>query len=289
MTSSGRLGIATAPLARRSAPDRRSAAALRWARLALVAAVWTSAAIFGLYIVAFYAGAVSDGSLERWNKSLPHLYEPGRALATTGIGLHFVAGAVLLAFGPIQLIRTVRERLPALHRWTGRIYVLSALMAGLGGLTFIALKGTVGGAVMDVGFGLYGGLMVLAAIETVRHARHRRFDKHRAWAIRLFALTIGSWLYRMDYGFWWLITHGAGHTRSFDGPFDIAMAFFFYIPNLIVAEIFVRAPHCFGRPRTQLIAALTLGGAAAFLTLSTYYLTKFQWGPPILAPLFGSV
>jgi hypothetical protein len=66
------------------------------------------------------------------------------------------------------------------------------------------------------------GLMVLAALETVRHARQRCFDEHRAWAIRLFALTIGSWLYRMDYGFWWLITHGAGHTRSFDGAFDIA-------------------------------------------------------------------
>jgi uncharacterized membrane protein len=288
MTSTGRLGIATAPLARRPAPDRRSAAALRWARLALVVAVWTSAAIFGLYIVAFYAGAVSDGSLERWNKSLPHLYEPGTALATTGIALHFVAGAVLLALGPLQLIRTVREKSPALHRWIGCVYVLSALVAGLGGLSFIALKGTVGGAVMDVGFGLYGGLMVLAAIETVRHARQQRFDEHRAWAIRLFALTIGSWLYRMDYGFWWLMTHGAGHTRSFDGPFDIAMAFFFYIPNLIVAEVFIRARHRCG-PRTQMIAALSLGGAAAFLTLSTYYLTKFQWGPPILARLFGSL
>src|SRR5258708_4022132 len=186
------------------------------------------------------------------------------------------------------LIRTVREKSPALHRWIGCVYVLSALVAGLGGLSFIALKGTVGGAVMDVGFGLYGGLMVLAALETVRHARQHRFDEHRAWAIRLFALTIGSWLYRMDYGFWWLITHRAGHTRSFDGPFDIAMAFFFYIPNLIVAEAFIRARHRCG-PRTQMIAALSVGGAAALLTLNTYYLTKFQWGPPILTRLFGSL
>ena len=34
---------------------------------------------------------------------------------------------------------------------------------------------------------------------------------------------------------------GVGHTKIFDGPFDVAMAFFFYVPNLAVAELFIRA------------------------------------------------
>src|SRR3954468_14608865 len=164
--------------------------------------VWISAAIFGLYIVALYAGAVSDGAPERWNESLPRLYEPYEMLATIGIGAHFMTGTILLLLGPIQLIRTGHESAPWLHRWLGRLYGFAALVTGLGGLAFIARKETIGGMPMSVGFSLYGALMVVAAVETVRHARARRFDEHRAWAIRLFALAIGSWLYRMDYGLW---------------------------------------------------------------------------------------
>src|SRR5215510_6313586 len=108
-----------------------SAAALRWAARALVSIVWISAAIFGLYIVAFYAGAISDGAPDRWNQSLPRLYEPHEMLATIGIGAHFATGTIVLLLGPIQLIRAVRESVPRLHRWTGRLYGFAALITGL--------------------------------------------------------------------------------------------------------------------------------------------------------------
>jgi Predicted membrane protein (DUF2306) len=267
--------------------DDSSTAALRWAARALVSIAWISAAIFGLYIVAFYFGAVSDGTPEQWNRSLPRLYEPHEMLATIGIGAHFAAGVILLLLGPLQLIRTVREHAPWLHRWVGRLYGTSALITGLGGLAFIARNGTVGGTPMTVGFSLSGVLLVVAAVETIRHARARRFAEHRAWAIRLFALVIGSWLYRMEYGFWTILTHGAGHTRAFDGPFDVVMDFFFYIPNLIVAEAFIRARHLRTRPATQLGAALLLSGATVFLAVSTYYYAAYHWGPRIMTRVLG--
>jgi hypothetical protein len=186
----------------RKEDDKGSAATLRWATRVLVSMVWISAAIFGLYIIAFYAGVAFDGAIDQWNAALPRLYEPDTPFATIGIGAHFAAGAIVLVLGPIQLIGAVRARAPWLHRWTGRVYVFAALASGLGGLAFIAVKGTIGGAWMNVGFSLYGGLVVVAAVATIWHARQRRFAEHRAWAIRLFALAIGSWLYRMDYGFW---------------------------------------------------------------------------------------
>jgi hypothetical protein len=62
--------------------------------------------------------------------------------------------------GCIQLMGGVRKRWPAVHRWIGRVYVTAAILAGAGGLTFIVANGTIGGAVMDVGFGLYGALVV---------------------------------------------------------------------------------------------------------------------------------
>jgi Predicted membrane protein (DUF2306) len=247
----------------------------------LVCTVWISATLFGMYIVAFYVGALVDGQVAQWNQNLPGLYEPHSPTATSGLGLHFLAGGVILILGCIQLIGRVRTRWPALHRWLGRIYVSAALLAGLGGLTFILVVGTIGGRIMDVGFGLYGALMVLAAVQTYRYARARSLTLHRAWALRLFALAIGSWLYRMDYGFWLLLGGGRGHTHDFRGPFDQLMAFFFYVPNLLIAEAFIRAQSA-ASPKIRLAAAGLFAGATSFLLLGTYYFTKLYWGPAIL-------
>ena len=264
-----------------------SAAVLRWAGVALVATVWGSVMLFGLYILAFYAGALAEGRMATWNGNLPGLYVPGSRAATAGIGLHFAAGGVILALGCIQLMGGVRNRWPAVHRWTGRVYATAALLAGVGGLTFIVTNGTIGGTPMDVGFGLYGVLTVVAAMQAVRHARARRMEVHRAWALRLFALAIGSWLYRMDYGFWLLLADGAGHTQTFDGPFDHVMDFFFFIPNLLVAEAFIRARRVSATPGMRVAAAGLLAAATGFILLGTYYFTKMYWGPAILDRLPG--
>jgi hypothetical protein len=273
------------PLADYAPSQLRGAAmtetAFRWSGAALVCTVWMSATLFGFYIVAFYVGALADGQVAKWNQNLPGLYEAHSPAATSALGLHFLAGGVILILGCIQLIGRVRSRWPALHRWLGRIYVSAALLAGLGGLTFILVVGTIGGRIMDVGFGLYGALMVLAAVQTYRYARARSLKLHRAWALRLFALAIGSWLYRMDYGFWLLLGGGRGHTHDFHGPFDHVMAFFFYLPNLLIVEAFIHARSAVS-PKIRLAAAGLFARATGFLLLGTYYFTKLYWGPAIL-------
>lgn len=269
-----------------AAPETRSrtagALALRYTSLLLVTTVWVSAGLFGLYILAFYATALFSGNMEKWNGVLPGLYQPGSRSSTAGIGLHFATGGIILVLGSIQLIEAIRVRYSAFHRWIGRIYVTCCLLAAVGGLVFIFIKGTIGGTVMNIGFALYGILMFICAIETIRHARAGRVDKHRAWALRLYALAIGSWLYRMDYGFWIMLTDGLGHASGFSGPFDKVMAFFFYLPNLLVAEIFIRAQ------QRRLSSALSWASAVlvlfmtGFLLLGTYYFTKIYWGPAIM-------
>ena len=263
------------------------AALLRWSGGLLVAAAWASAALFGVYIVFFYAGAIAAGTPAQWNANLPGLFVPRAATATAGIALHFAAGGIVLLLGPIQLIGRIRRAAPAWHRWLGRLYVLAAFLAGLGGIAFILASGTIGGAAMDLGFGGYGALMLLASVQTYRHARARRFDRHRAWAIRLFALAIGSWLYRMDYGFWILFTGGVGHSPDYRGGFDLVMDFAFYLPNLAAAEAFIRARAAPGRPALQVGAAALLAGLAGFIALATFQFAQLYWLPGIALRISG--
>ena len=255
---------------------------LAWSRTGLTTTTWVSAGLFGLYILASYVGAMSDGDMERWNQALPRLYAPGHRAATAGIGAHFIAGGIILALGFIQFVERIRLRAPAVHRWLGRLYVAAAIVTGLGGTLYILLRGTIGGMVMDVGFGLYGLLTVLCAERTYHHARTRQWDAHRAWALRLLALALGSWLYRIEYGFWLMFTDGAGHTRDFHGPFDQVMAFFFFIPNLILVELMLRSAHRRVSTGGKLLAISAFAVATGFLVIGTYYFTRLFWGPAIL-------
>lgn len=258
--------------------------AVRWTGAALAATAWLSGCLFALYILAFYGGALFDGA----GRGPPaRMFDPAALRASIGIGLHLLAGVVLLLLGPIQLIAGLRARWPTLHRWSGRVYASAALLAGAGGLAFILAKGTIGGTQMDVAFAIYGLALMLAAGNAVRHARARRFEAHRAWAIRLFALVIGSWLYRIEYTGWRLLAGGAGHTATFDGPFDTAMLYFFFVPNLLLAEAFLRAKRDSAGLALQAATALALAGATALLALLTYLLALRAWGPPIVARLFG--
>jgi Predicted membrane protein (DUF2306) len=246
----------------------------------LVAASWVSAAIFGAYILVYYLGAVPT-NFDRWNSPLPRLYDASHPLATASIGLHFATGALLLLMGPVQLLSRVRARWPTLHRWVGRVSVVVAGITGAAGLGFIVVQGTIGGMPMNIGFALYGGLMVLTAVQTIRFARAKELETHRAWALRLYALIIGSWLYRMEYGFLFALVDGAGHTRTFDARIDVVMSFFFYLPNLMLVELVLRQRAAPTRWRTVAVNAAVVI-ATSFILIGTYFFTTNVWGPTIL-------
>jgi uncharacterized membrane protein len=252
----------------------------------LVATVWISAGIFGLYIVAFYGRNYLHGTMENWNGyALPNLYEKAYPLATAGVALHFLAGGIILVLGSIQFIEWVRQKFPVFHRWLGRVYVVACALTAIGGLTYIIVKGTIGGMVMNIGFSGYGLAMLLCAVLTMKFARDKNFDSHRAWAIRLYALAIGSWLYRMYYGFTFF--SGVGwHQSDFRGTFDIIMTFFFWVPNLLVAEFFIRSSTRQLPRWVQVSGSALVLTAILFIAVGTYHSTRFLWGPVILE-MFG--
>lgn len=210
----------------------------RWLAIAITTLLCLSGLQFCLYITLRYLAPLLGAEPVQRYLSAPGFSNSGDPEATASLVLHLVTGVIVMLLGCVQFITPLRRRWPVVHRLIGRVYVCSAILTAFGGLGYIVLNGTVGGAVMDVGFGLYGVLVLLAAARCLHHARARDLARHRAWAVRLFVLVIASWLYRLEYGISGVLGIG-GHTSSFTGWFDQMMAFAFYLPNLVVAEMYL--------------------------------------------------
>lgn len=199
---------------------------------------------FGAYIVLRAAGA-THRNFDQWRALVAGLAMPTAQdwIANLGIGLHFVMGTVLVMAWPILLSARIRARHRAVHRWTGRIYVTAGVLAGAGGMSFILTHGAYTPAA-SVAFAIWGAVMMLSAVMAYVHARAKRFDLHRAWAIRLFAMVLGSWVFDLEIRAWKDLTGGLGTgAGNTSGPFDYAILYLFFVPNLLVAEGFIRNQH----------------------------------------------
>lgn len=190
---------------------------------------------FALYAARFgMRGLTSDLSAETY------LYTADRWLPNLALFSHMLGGAAITVLAPVQLYTGLRRRRLRAHRWAGRLIILLSLTSALGGLAFIASRGTIGGWLMDVGFAIYGLCLGLAAVQAIRHARARELGRHREWALRLVVLALASWLFRLHYVVWFLLTDGLGSTPELNGPFDRVQVFAFFVPYLIALEVYLR-------------------------------------------------
>jgi len=206
-----------------------------WARAAGPVLVLMLAWPFGLYAVDLGLRGLTE---RLWIES--RLFGRQTPVANGAIALHMVTGGIITILAPLQLVPALRARWPAWHRWAGRVTVAAAMAAAIGGLSYIALRGTIGGPPMSAGFALYGLLMGLAALQAVRFARAGDVRRHRNWALRLFVLAVASFLYRLHYALWEIATGGAASNDAFTGAFDRVQVFAFYLPYLALVELWIR-------------------------------------------------
>lgn len=211
---------------------RRGSAIARWLGLIGLA---VPVIAFAAYSMRFgLRGLGADLSAETY------IYTSGAPLFNLAIFAHMVLGAVIMLLVPLQLSTGLRLRFPRQHRLAGRVIVGGAVCVALGGLAYIGLRGTIAGPLMDLGFAVYGGLFLLAAAQTLRHAHAGNHDRHRDWALRLLVLIMGSLLFRLHYVLWYLLTDGLWSTEQLDGPFDKVQYFAFYLPYLALLELWIR-------------------------------------------------
>lgn len=185
---------------------------------------------------AFYAitrgGLIADPT----EQATSRFFETNATWASSGLYIHMVTGGLVTLLAPLQLLSVVRSKIPVVHRLLGYVVAVLAMLTGIAGLLYIARVGTIGGTWMDMGFGLYGTLMVLFAARTIGLARDKD-PKHPVWAVRLIILALASWFYRVHYGIWEIATGGIGTRPDFTGPFDLVQVFAFYVPYLLAFEL----------------------------------------------------
>lgn len=109
------------------------------------------------------------------------------AFANPFLVLHVAGGVTALLLGPLQFVRRIRQRAPAVHRVTGRIYVAACAVAAPAGL-MLAL-GTTAGPVAGAGFAIPAMLWPVFTWLGWRAAVERRFAEHREWMLRSYAVT----------------------------------------------------------------------------------------------------
>ncbi len=149
----------------------------------------------------------------------------------TAFMLHISLAPIALILGVIQFSSKIRTNMPALHRWTGRIYGVCVLVSGIAGL--IIAIGAEGGFVAATGFALLSLAWMFTTFIGVQHVRNCRFEEHRRWMIRSFALTLAGVTLRVQLlGFTLL---GMEYVDA-----SVYLAWLCWIPNLLVVEWWLR-------------------------------------------------
>ena len=104
--------------------------------------------------------------------------------------VHVVLGSVFLLLAPIQFSARLRRQHPGVHRWTGRVLVVTGLAVAIAGL-FFGVFIPFAGAAERVVVGVFGGTVIGALITAVLAIRRGEVERHRAWMIRAFSLMLG--------------------------------------------------------------------------------------------------
>ncbi len=253
--------------------------------LALAGATWLAIAlagqaVFAGYVLSFYGGAVVRGDWAAWNEVFPRGHAPGDHFGNLLVASHVVFTVLLVFAGAMQLLPAVRNRVPTLHRISGRLFVSGAVVLALGGLGMMLHRGAVGDRTQHLALAGNAMVMLVCAVQTVRHARARRLPQHRAWALRLWVAFSGVWFFRIGFALW-LVVHGKAvgfDPDSFTGPFLTVLAFGQYVVPLALLELWLRVDR-HGAPRAKAAVAALFGGLSLVTLAGVASATLVLWLP----------
>lgn len=186
-------------------------------------------AIWG--VIAFLSVGVGGYALYHVATGFSNLPLTNPMLDPWGLRTHIAASGVAMILGAFQFLKPLRRKAPSLHRWTGRGYILACTVGGLAG-GVIALSSTAG-PIAGWGFFMLAVLWVPFTLLALFSAMRKDFSAHERWMIRSFALTFGAVTLRLQLPIGPMLTGG-----DFLAAY-VWIAWLAWVPNLIVAEIYI--------------------------------------------------
>lgn len=152
---------------------------------------------------------------------------------------HIVPGLVFLVLAPLQFVSRIRRRRIGVHRWLGRVLVLSAAASGVFAMLSAIVFPAFGGRSTLLATLLFGTIFLWALFMAVVRIRQKRVSAHREWMIRVFALGLGVATIRGVIGLSQWMT-GRGLVDVFGFSFWLGFGI-----NLAIGEAWIR----YTRPR----------------------------------------
>lgn len=101
--------------------------------------------------------------------------------------LHITPGLLFILFAPLQFVRRLRNRNPKLHRWIGRVVLVSGLIIGSSALV-MSPQMAIGGPNETAATMLFAIVFLFSLSKAYLHIRKGRILQHREWMIRAFAI-----------------------------------------------------------------------------------------------------
>ena len=231
--------------------------------------------VFAFTVASFYGMTAARGEVYLWSKHITHGYVRGDTMGNLAIVMHLASAVIIILAGVVQLIPRIRERAPSLHRWNGRLYVLTAFTISLAGLYMTWIRGSVGDLAQHLGSSLMAVLIMLCAVMALRYAMARDFKTHRRWALRLYLVVSGSLFIRATIFLSLVLNHGAFgfDPTSLTGPFLTFVTFAQYMVPIAVLEIYLHMKDRGTAPGRFAVAAglflVTIALGAGILAVTT--------------------
>ncbi|MBU1555038.1 MAG: DUF2306 domain-containing protein [Gammaproteobacteria bacterium] len=239
--------------------------------------------LFVAYIVGYYGlRFAKDGVSGFAGTQLANGFIAADSVGNVALVIHILLAGLIIAAGQIQLIPSIRNTLPLLHRCSGWFFMIASIIVSVAGfyLTW-SRERVIGSLIQDIGVTGSGVLVMLFVPIALYYAIKRNFAAHRRWALRLFMVVSAVWFLRLMVFGWFVATGGIGiDGKTFTGPFLEVVSFAQYLLPLAVLELYFWASKPNNKHYQSAVASLIFLVCAA-MAIGVFAISSVSWFPQI--------
>jgi uncharacterized membrane protein len=186
---------------------------------------WTLLISINIYFV--YNFPLKHFNYKAWSESFGPL-----------LTIHIVFGMIAILIGPFQFFQSIRKRYPRIHRLTGRIYLVSVLIAAIAA-TILAINHNI---IVQHRIVFGTGLLGLAAAWFLTSGmafwaiKTRNFVQHREWMVKSYVVTCGFTTFRI-----FSVTLNSYIQLDYNKDMSGIMAWACWSVPLLVTEVLLQA------------------------------------------------